>query len=59
MKWYIVTPYGQVWYPYLMESDLLFHPEGADTDMSDSTMEELLQMFGSLIVMANNEDSTR
>lgn len=50
MKWYIETSYGQVWYPYIMEGDLLFHAQGADTDMSDSTMEELLQMFGALTV---------
>lgn len=47
MNWFVQTPHGQNWLPYAMaDGDVLLHPEGADTDMADSTMSELLAMFG-------------
>lgn len=50
MNWFVQTPHGQKWLPYGMaDGDVLLHREGADTDMSDSTMGELLAMFGDVL----------
>lgn len=52
MNWFVLTPHGQKWLPYgMFEGDVLLHWEGADTDMSDSTMGELLAMFGDSLIV--------
>lgn len=52
MNWYVITPYNQEWYPYEMpDGSILLHAKGAETDMSDSTIDELVAIFGAVTVM--------
>ncbi len=51
MNWYAISPKNHVrWYPYIRDNQVWMHPENADTDMSDFTLDELVRMIGPVIV---------
>ncbi len=56
MNWYVVTRTRQKWYPYAMhDGDILLHWEGADTDMGDMTVEELVSITGPLVILVKEQ----
>lgn len=56
MNWYAATRTHQRWYPYVMpDGNLLLHWEGADTDMGDVTMEELVEMTGPVVILVTEQ----
>lgn len=57
MNWCVITPYGQEWHPYVVaDGDVILYPGGADTDMGDMTIQELVDVFGAVTVMEKSKD---
>lgn len=51
MRWHVITRNGQRWFPYIVGGhEIVLHPEGADTDMADMEMGDLVDAFGTVAI---------
>lgn len=60
VNWHAIDTAGRRWYPYIMtdlegKHRVLMHHEGADTDMGDLYMDELVEWYGPLILIPNKK----
>lgn len=61
MNWLATDREGRRWYPYLSvnlkdETEILMHREGADTDMGDVYLDELVEWAEPLTITLIKED---